>query len=102
MRLGFSFLPIPEELMADQSLSWGAKFLVGILAKTNREEIKMSNNHLSKRMNCTVREVRFRFVELNKVYPGLVSIKNTAGRVNIYTLNIGLIIGIQTPEQTFT
>ena len=102
MRLGFSFLPIPEELMADQSLSWGAKFLFGILAKTNREEIKLSNSYLAKRMGCKAREVRYRFIELNKKYPGIISTQERRGRVNIYTLNIDLIIQFQTPEQTFT
>ncbi|MBI5573500.1 MAG: hypothetical protein HY919_02970 [Elusimicrobia bacterium] len=102
MKLGFSFLPIPEEIMADQSLSWGAKFLFGILAKTNKEEIKMSNKYLAERLGCTTREVRFRFVELNKKFPGIISTREKAGRANTYTINIDLVIKIQTPKQVDT
>lgn len=102
MKLGFSFLPIPEEIMANQSVSWGAKFLFGILAKTNKEELKMSNKYLAQRMNCGTREVRYRFIELNNYFPGIVSIKEHKGRVNVYSLNIDLIINLQTPAQTFT
>lgn len=92
MKLRFSFLPIPEELMRSKALSFGAKFLFGIIAKANLEEIRFSMKYLGERMDCTPREARSRAKELRE--NGLITSERT-GRANIYTVNLELIQLIQ-------
>jgi len=96
-KLSFSFLPIPEELMMSKALSFGAKFLFGIIGKANRESIRWSVNYLSKRMGCGHRETRNRIKELKE--NRLINIIPHDGRVNEYSVNLELIEAIQTPEQ---
>lgn len=96
MKLQFKFLPIPEELMRSKAISWGAKFLFGIIAKANLEGVKMSNKHLAKRMNCTIRQVQRRVAELRD--NGFIIVKRT-GRSNIYYINLQLVQIIQTDDK---
>src|SRR3990167_6423024 len=99
-KLLFSFLPIPEEIMGSKDLSWGAKYLFGIIAKVNQEDVRLSIRYLAKRMGCQDREARKRVKELTDY--GLIESKSRQGRVNGYVINIGLIIGKQTPVQMDT
>lgn len=99
-KLSFSFLPIPEELMKSKALSFGAKFLFGIIAKANKESVKWSVKYLSERMGCTSRETRRRIVELKE--NNLIGIIPREGRVNEYFVNLELIQTIQTPDQMDT
>jgi hypothetical protein len=104
-KLGFSFLPIPEELMLDESLSFGAKLLFGIIAKANKEEVEWSVKYLAKRMKCSERETRRRIKELRD--RKLITIEPRAGKKNRYFVNFALIQVIQdrtkqTPDQMVT
>lgn len=96
-KLGFSFLPIPEELMRSKALSFGAKFLFGIIAKANKENVKWSVNYLAKRMECSRREVIRRIQELKE--NNLIIVKQRKGKVNEYSINFQLISLIQTPDE---
>jgi DNA-binding Lrp family transcriptional regulator len=101
-KLGFSFLPIPEELMLDESLSFGAKLLFGIIAKANKEEVEWSVKYLAKRMKCSERETRRRIKELRD--RKLITIEPRAGKKNRYSINFILVQNIQkgneqTPDQ---
>ena len=98
MKLQFSFLPIPEELMKSKAISWGAKHLFGIIAKANRERIKWSIKHFSERMDCKPRETSSRIAELRK--NNLIIVGERKGKTNEYTINLELISMIQTPVQT--
>jgi|GEM_PF-1827831 len=98
LKLGFSFLPIPEELMASKALSWGAKHLFGIYAKANMENIKWNAAYLARRMGCVVREARRRKKEL--VDNQLITVKTHPGRADEVNINFELIMVIQTPDQT--
>ena len=92
-KLKFSFLPIPEEIMSDLTLSWGAKYLFGILAKTGYEEIKWSKKKLAERMNVKIEEVRRRIIELKN--KELITIDRQDGKINTYKINFYLIQEIQ-------
>jgi len=96
MKLQFKFLPIPEELMRSKAISWGAKFLFGIIAKANLDGVRMSNKHLAERMNCTVRQVQRRVAELRD--NGFIIVKRT-GRSNVYFVNFELVQIIQTDDK---
>lgn len=98
-KLGFSFLPIPEEIMKSKVISWGAKFLFGIYGKANKEKIKWSARYLAKRMGCEVREVRSRKAELIK--NNLIIVNPRKGRVDEVSVNFELVHLIQekTPAQ---
>lgn len=100
MRLQFSFLPIPEELMKSKALSFGAKFLFGIYGKANKEKVKWSARYLAKRMGCEVREARNRKAELIK--NNLIVVRPRKGRVDEVSINFELISLVQeeTPAQT--
>jgi hypothetical protein len=98
MKLQFSFLPIPEELMGSDAISWGAKYLFGILAKANKENIRWSIKFLSKRMNCKPRETSSRIAELRK--NNLIIVEERSGGLNTYTINLQLIQLVQTHVQT--
>jgi len=100
-KLGFSFLPIPEELMKSKAISFGAKFLFGIIAKANMESVRWSVKYLAKRMGCQPRETTYRINEL--VENNLIVIKRRKGKTNEYQVNFELINIIQkdTPAQTF-
>ena len=100
-KLGFSFLPIPEELMGSKAISWGAKYLFGIIAKANQENLKWPIRYLSKRMNCGDRETTNRVKELEENNLIIVG-RQEKGRVNSYSVNLDLIMATQTPEQSFT
>ncbi|HEC65512.1 MAG TPA: hypothetical protein ENI23_09470 [bacterium] len=93
MKLQFSFLPIPEELMRSKAISWGAKHLWGIYAKANLEKIKWSARYLAKRMKCEVREARRRKAELIK--SNLILVNPRRGRVDEVTINFELVHLIQ-------
>lgn len=95
MKLQFSFLPIPEEIMVSKAISDGAKVLFGIIAKANLEKIRFSIKYLSERMGCSPRETRNRIQELKK--NNLVLVKRT-GRSNIYQINFQLIHLVQEKE----
>lgn len=97
-KISFSFLPIPEELMKSKALSFGAKFLFGIIAKANREGVKWPISYLSKRMGCGNRETQKRIKELEEC--NLIKVIPNKGKVNEYCINLELIQIIQTPEQT--
>ncbi len=97
-KLSFSFLPIPEELMGSKAISWGAKYLFGIIAKANKEKIRWSVKYLAKRMDCTPRETSRRVKELKE--NNLIIVKGRKGRVNEYIVNLELIQSIQTPDQS--
>jgi len=104
-KLSFSFLPIPEELMLDESLSFGAKLLFGIIAKANKEEVEWSVKYLAKRMKCKEREARNRIRELKE--KGLIKVEPRAGKKNRYSINFELVQVIQdrnkqTPAQMCT
>jgi len=96
-KLLFSFLPIPEELMKSKALSFGAKFLFGIIAKTNLEKVRFSVDYLSKRMGCSMSETKSRIKELKE--NNLIRVKRT-GRSNIYEVNFELVQLIQEPMST--
>jgi len=98
IKLGFSFLPIPEELMASKALSWGAKHLFGIYGKANKEDIKWDAKYLAERMGCEVREARRRKKEL--VENQLITVKKHPGKKDEVSINLSLITLIQTPVQT--
>ena len=99
-KLGFSFLPIPEELMRSKVISFGAKFLFGIIAKANLEEVKWSKKYLAKRMDCSSREVYNRIRELEE--NNFITVDKTEkGKVNKYKVNLELIYIIQGEEQMF-
>lgn len=98
LKLSFSFLPIPEELMASKALSWGAKHLFGIYGKANKEDIQWDAKYLAKRMNCEVREARRRKKEL--VDNQLITVKKHPGKKDEVSVNLSLITLIQTPVQT--
>ncbi len=91
-KLGFGFLPIPEELMQSKAISWGAKHLWGIIAKANLEEVKWGIEYLSERMKCGERETKNRIAELKS--NNLILVKKT-GRSNIYSINLELVQLIQ-------
>ena len=91
-KLGFSFLPIPEELMKSKAISWGAKYLWGIIAKANMEEVRWGIKYMSERMGCEGRETRARIKELKE--NDLIMVKRT-GRANIYKINFELVQLIQ-------
>lgn len=100
-RLSFSFLPIPEELMRSNALSFGAKFLFGIIAKANKEDIKWSKKYLAERMNCSSREVQNRIKELEE--NNLIKVnRDQKGRVSIYNVNLELLTIIQGGERSFS
>lgn len=96
-KLGFSFLPIPEELMKSKAISWGAKYLFGIYAKANKEKVKWSADYLAQRMGCEVREVRRRKKELKD--NNLIIATPRKGRVDEVEINLQLVTLIQTPDQ---
>jgi len=98
MKLQFSFLPIPEELMKSKAISWGAKHLFGIIAKVNQEKVRRSVRHFSQRMNCSSRETTRRIAELRK--NNLIRVIEHKGGLNEYVINLELIQIIQTPDQT--
>jgi len=99
-KLSFKFLPIPEELMVSQALSFGAKVLFGIIAKANEENIKWPIQYLSKRMNCSDRQTSRRIKELLENKLILVNIRE--GRTNEYRINLELIRMIQSDDETVT
>lgn len=92
-RIPFSFLPIPEEVMSDLSLSWGAKYLFGILAKTNWEEVKWSQRKLAHRMKVKEEEVRLRVKELENKQ--LLIVERESGMITTYRINLTLVTGLQ-------
>ena len=98
MKLQFSFLPIPEEMMKSQAISFGAKFLFGIMAKANKEKVRWGVKYLSERMGCSQRETRRRISELKE--NNLILVMPRSGRVNDYVINLELISIIQTPDQS--
>lgn len=97
-KLGFSFLPIPEELMRSKAISWGAKHLWGIFAKANMEKVKWSASYLAKRMGCDIREARRRKKELTE--NNLILVTPKSGQVDEVSVNLQLIQVVQTPDQT--
>jgi len=97
-KLSFSFLPIPEELMQSKALSFGAKFLFGIISKANRESIKWSVNYLSRRMKCSTRETTRRITELKE--NNLILIFRRDGKTNEYMVNLELVQATQMPDPT--
>ena len=100
MKLQFTFLPIPEELMKSKALSFGAKFLFGIYGKANKEKVRWSAKYLAERMGCEVREVRNRKAELIK--NNLIVVNSRRGRVDEVSVNFELVHLVQekTPAQT--
>jgi len=100
MKLQFIFLPIPEELMRSKALSWGAKYLFGIYAKANKEDIRWSATYLAERMGCEVREVRRRKAEL--IANNFIIVKPRRGRVDSVDINFELVHIVQekTPDGT--
>lgn len=96
VKLGFSFLPIPEELMFSQAISWGAVGLFGIYGKANTEGIKWTDEYIAKRMRCSVKQARRRKKEL--VDNELIIVKKHPGRVDEVNINFNLIMAIQTPD----
>lgn len=88
-QLKFSFLPIPEEIMLDETLPFKAKLLFGIIAKTNLEEVKFSVGYLAKRMKCSDRYARQMIKELEK--RGLITVKRKNGEENEYFINFNLV-----------
>uniref|UniRef100_A0A7V3JAL1 Helix-turn-helix domain-containing protein n=1 Tax=candidate division CPR3 bacterium TaxID=2268181 RepID=A0A7V3JAL1_UNCC3 len=100
MKLPFSFLPIPEEIMRDKSLSFGAKYLFGIFSKINKEKVILRIRYLAKRMGCSMIEAQRRITELKK--KGFIIVIPRPGRANEYQINFELVQIIQTPIQTDT
>lgn len=98
LKLGFSFLPIPEELMASKAISWGAKHLFGIYGKANAEGIRWTDKYIAKRMGCGEREARRRKKEL--VDNELIIMTKHPGNIDEIDINFSLIMAIQTPDQT--
>jgi hypothetical protein len=100
MKIPFSFLPIPEEIMKDKSLSFGAKYLFGIFGKINKEKVILRIRYLAKRMGCSMVEAQRRITELKK--KGFIIVIPRPGRANEYQINFELVQIIQTPIQTDT
>jgi len=100
MKLSFSFLPIPEEIMKDKSLSFGAKYLFGIFGKINKEKVVLRIRYLAERMGCSMVEAQRRVTELKK--RGLIAVIPRPGRANEYQINFELVQIIQTPIKTET
>lgn len=96
-RLSFSFLPIPEELMKSEALSFGAKFLFGIIAKTNLEEVRLTLKYLANRMGCSQRQAQRRVEELKN--NGFILLERT-GRSNKFRINFEFVQIIQTPDKS--
>ena len=92
-KLSFSFLPIPEELMRSKAISFGAKFLFGIIAKTNLERVKFKKKTLAEKMGCEGREVQRRVKELKD--SNLIIVKGDPGRSNFYSVNLEMLTIIQ-------
>jgi len=99
-KIPYSFLPIPEALMLDQSLSEGAKIVFGLIAKTNLEQVKWSAKYLAGRMNCSDREVRRRVKELTD--RNLILVSRIQNQWNIYSINIELVVAGGTDEAVST
>lgn len=99
-KIKFSFLPIPEEIMLDDSLSFKAKLLFGIIAKTNLENVKFSVNHLAKRIKCKERYTRQVIKELEEKQ--LITVNREKGRASRYTINFVIVQEIQTSDEKDT
>ena len=99
-KLGFSFLPIPEELMGSKVISFGAKFLFGIIAKANKENIKSPIHYLSKRMLCSDRQTSRRIKELKD--NNLIIVIPREGKTSEYRVNLELIEIIQSDDENGT
>lgn len=95
MKLQFSFLPIPEEIMKSKAISDGAKLLFGIIAKVNLEEVRWRTKKLAEKMSCSDKEARNRIKELKD--NNLLIVRRT-GRANIYQINLQLVNLIQGKE----
>lgn len=81
--------------MRSKAISWGAKFLFGIIAKANKEKVKWSKKYLADRMDCSRREVQNRIGELKSNNLILVNRQGRAGRVSEYTVNLELLSIVQ-------
>lgn len=95
-KLSFSFLPIPEEIMLSNALSFGAKVLFGIIAKTNREKIVFKIKTLAERMQCSPREAQRRVKELKD--NNLLIVEEKLGKANSYSINLELVNVFQTHD----
>ena len=99
-KLGFSFLPIPEELMESKAISFGAKLLFGIIAKANLEKLEWPIQYLSKRMKCSDRQTSRRIKELKE--NNLILVIERDGKTSEYRVNLELINIIQSSDKNVT